>query len=85
MDKVKRIGHKWILHTFDCDDAYVLATYEVEGHTEHLVVRTYWSGPADTEEQRQEAEPMLLRLADEEAEWAAGHPDDVLKAELVCS
>jgi len=77
MSKATRIGHKWNLDIFDRDDAFVFARYDVGGHDPRLVVRVYWSGPADTEEQRQEVEPMLLRMADEEAEWFAEHPEDV--------
>lgn len=84
MGKATRIEHRWNLHTFDLDDATIIARYKVEGHEDHLFVRTYWSGPADTEEERQAIEPSLLRMADEEAEWAAEHPDDVPTAELVC-
>ena len=69
MPKATRIEHRWYLHTFDRNDAELIARYTVEGHEDQLFVRTYWSGPADTEEERQAIKPLLLRMADEGAEW----------------
>jgi len=84
MGKATRIEHRWY-NGLTPEDSAIIATYRVEGRDDRLFVKTLWSEPFPDETQRQEIEPWLLRMADEEAEWFAERPDDVLTAEWVCS
>ena len=81
MGKVTRVDHRW----YDCiheehegeewEHSAIVATYRLEGYEERLFAKVYHSEPITSEGQRREIEPILLRLADEEAEWVAENPD----------
>lgn len=83
MAKITRVEHRWIDRVpaeWEGDKweySVIIATYRVEGRDDRLFVRSFWSEPITSEEQRQDVEPALLRMADDSAEWAVEHPDEL--------
>ena len=79
MSKATRIEHRWC--DDDGDGSFIVATYRVEGHEERLFSKAFWAVPITTEEQRREAEPYLLGVADADAEWCAENAEDLPTAQ----
>ena len=79
MGKATRVEHRWC--DDDGDGSFLTVIYRIEGYEKRLWTRAFWSMPITSEEQRREIEPCMLRLADEEADWCAEHPEDVPTAE----
>ena len=75
MSKATRVKHRWC--DDDGDGSFLVGIYQIEGYEERLFTKAFWSMPITSEEQRREIEPYMLRLADEEADWCAEHPEDV--------
>jgi hypothetical protein len=81
--KIKRTDqHIVLFDRFDQNCPKAVAHYAVEGESRRLVVETYL-----TEEliDGDEVPDFVLGWMDEDAQWAANHPDDVPEAKLVCT
>ena len=65
------------LNCFDSDEIKIVARYTVEGLDKVLMVHS-WASPELLEEPA--GLDWILKNMDDEAEWCAAHPDDVLES-----
>jgi len=87
MAKIERLSWAWAEHVFldpdrfpDDESAMIRAKYRVEGQDEVLIVLAHWSEPM----RDATVEAMMLKKMDEEAQWAADHPNEGIHGHLVC-